>query len=41
MVHGVVTYGGAAPNIIPGATQGHWYVRAATLGELALLTGSG
>jgi amidohydrolase len=29
-VHGVVTNGGAAPNIIPEATQGRWYIRAST-----------
>ena len=29
-VHGVVTYGGAAPNVIPAFTSMAWYVRAAT-----------
>lgn len=29
-VHGVITHGGAAPNIIPGYTSMSWYVRAAT-----------
>ena len=29
-VHGVVTYGGAAPNVIPALTTMAWYVRAAT-----------
>jgi amidohydrolase len=33
-VHGIVTNGGAAPNIIPDATEGRWYIRAGTLGEL-------
>ena len=33
-VHGVVTNGGAAPNIIPEATQGRWYIRASTTSEL-------
>ncbi len=30
-VHGVVTYGGAAPNVIPAFTSMAWYVRAATI----------
>jgi len=34
-VHGVVTHGGDAPNIIPDRTRGRWYVRAGTLQELA------
>ena len=29
-VHGIITHGGAAPNIIPGHTAMSWYVRAAT-----------
>lgn len=29
-VHGIITDGGAAPNIIPGHTAMSWYVRAAT-----------
>jgi amidohydrolase len=29
-VHGVITYGGAAPNVIPAYTRMAWYVRAAT-----------
>jgi amidohydrolase len=33
-VHGVVTNGGAAPNIIPDVTEGRWYVRASTTAEL-------
>ena len=33
-VHGIVTHGGDAPNIVPGATQGSWYVRASTLAQL-------
>src|SRR6201994_1197735 len=36
-VHGVVTHAGDAPNIIPEATQGRWYVRAESLDELATL----
>ncbi|BCY10735.1 M20 family metallopeptidase [Actinoplanes sp. L3-i22] len=34
-VHGVLTRGGEAPNAIPEQTEGRWYVRAATLAELA------
>jgi amidohydrolase len=37
-VHGIVTHGGDAPNIIPGNTQGAWYVRAATLAALEELS---
>ncbi len=33
-VHGIVTSGGAAPNIIPESTEGRWYVRASTTQEL-------
>ena len=33
-VHGVVTNGGDAPNVIPERTQGRWYVRAGSLEEL-------
>jgi amidohydrolase len=29
-VHGVITYGGGAPNVIPAYTAMSWYVRAAT-----------
>jgi amidohydrolase len=34
-VHGMVTRGGEAPNVIPQHTEGRWYVRAQTLAELA------
>ncbi|MEY9853880.1 amidohydrolase [Leifsonia sp. EB41] len=34
-VHGIQTVGGQAPNAIPDRTEGRWYVRAETLGELA------
>jgi amidohydrolase len=37
-VHGIVTHGGDAPNIVPGRTQGWWYVRAATLAQLEELS---
>jgi amidohydrolase len=33
-IHGIVTHGGDAPNIVPGRTTGSWYVRAATLAVL-------
>jgi amidohydrolase len=36
-IHGIVTLGGAAPNIVPAHTAGHWYARARTLAELAEL----
>ncbi len=34
-IHGIVTDGGDAPNIVPEHAAGHWYVRASTLAELA------
>lgn len=37
-VHGIVTVGGAAPNIIPAYTEGHWMVRAADLDRLDEVT---
>ncbi|MBW2470981.1 MAG: hypothetical protein JRE18_02775 [Deltaproteobacteria bacterium] len=36
-VHGIITYGGAAPNIIPAVTEMAWYVRAATQERLDLI----
>ncbi|HZD67188.1 MAG TPA: M20 family metallopeptidase [Acidimicrobiales bacterium] len=36
-IHGIVTKGGAAPNIVPAETAAAYYVRAATLAELAEL----
>jgi amidohydrolase len=33
-VHGIVTYGGAAPNIVPGLAVAKFYVRAETLAAL-------
>ena len=37
-IHGIVTHGGDAPNIVPGRTEGAWYVRAANLAELEVLS---
>jgi amidohydrolase len=37
-VHGIVTHGGDAPNIVPGRTRGAWYVRASTLADLEELS---
>ena len=36
-VHGIVTHGGEAPNIIPAETRAHYMVRAASLDDLAVL----
>jgi amidohydrolase len=33
-VHGIVTKGGDAPNVVPARTEGTWLVRARDLGEL-------
>lgn len=33
-VHGIVTHGGEAPNVIPDRTQGHWYVRGTTMSQM-------
>ncbi len=33
-IHGIVTKGGDAPNIIPALTEGFFYVRAATVGRM-------
>ena len=33
-VHGIVTLGGAAPNIVPAHTEAKYYVRASTLADL-------
>ena len=35
-VHGVITYGGGAPNVVPALTQMAWYVRAATAQRLVI-----
>jgi amidohydrolase len=36
-IHGIVTHGGDAPNIVPHETSGKWYIRSRTLAELAEL----
>lgn len=36
-IHGVITYGGGAPNVIPAFTSMSWYVRAATKDRLSEL----
>jgi amidohydrolase len=36
-IHGIVTHGGDAPNVVPEATSGTWLVRARNLEELAEL----
>jgi amidohydrolase len=36
-IHGIVTHGGDAPNIVPHETSGKWYIRSRTLQELAEL----
>ncbi|MBT8208597.1 MAG: M20 family metallopeptidase [Acidimicrobiia bacterium] len=38
-LHGVITYGGGAPNVIPAHTSMSWYVRAATTERLEELRG--
>jgi amidohydrolase len=38
-VHGIVTHGGDAPNIVPAETRAHYIVRARTLDELADIRG--
>jgi amidohydrolase len=36
-IHGIVTHGGDAPNVVPEAASGKWYIRSSTLDELAEL----
>lgn len=36
-IHGIVTHGGDAANVVPDRTVGQWYARAATLDELSEL----
>jgi amidohydrolase len=38
-VHGIVTRGGEAPNVVPAHTAARYYVRARTLGDLADIRG--
>jgi len=33
-IHGIVTHGGDAPNIVPEATEGRWYVRGKSLAQI-------
>jgi amidohydrolase len=33
-VHGIITHGGAAPNIVPDLTRGRWYLRTPVDGDL-------
>jgi len=33
-VHGIITHGGAAPNIVPDLTSGRWYIRTPVDGDL-------
>jgi amidohydrolase len=33
-VHGIITHGGAAPNIVPDLTSGRWYLRTPVDGDL-------
>ena len=34
-IHGIVTHGGDAPNVVPARTSGRWLVRERTLAQLA------
>ena len=36
-IHGIVTHGGEAPNVVPAHTTSKWYIRSRTLAELAEL----
>jgi amidohydrolase len=36
-IHGIVTHGGEAPNVVPAHTTGKWYIRERTLAKLAEL----
>ena len=36
-IHGIVTYGGDAPNVVPHHTTGRWYVRSADMEGLQAL----
>jgi amidohydrolase len=37
-IHGIVTHGGDAPNVVPESTTGVWLVRSRTLAELSELS---
>lgn len=36
-IHGIVTHGGDAPNVVPAHTAGKWYIREKTLAKLSEL----
>ncbi|HMJ75569.1 MAG TPA: M20 family metallopeptidase [Iamia sp.] len=36
-IHGIVTDGGSAPNVVPGHAAGKWFIRSPDLGRLELL----
>ncbi|HVM09554.1 MAG TPA: M20 family metallopeptidase [Acidimicrobiales bacterium] len=36
-IHGIVTHGGDAPNVVPAHTTSKWYIREETLAQLAQL----
>ena len=36
-IHGIITHGGDAPNVVPKLTRGTWFVRAANRADLELL----
>ncbi|HEX9969718.1 MAG TPA: M20 family metallopeptidase [Acidimicrobiales bacterium] len=36
-IHGIVTHGGDAPNVVPAHTTGKWYIREKTLAKLTEL----
>ena len=36
-IHGIITHGGDAPNIVPNLTKSSWYIRSATQARLAEL----
>lgn len=38
-VHGIITHGGDAPNIVPSFTRSSWYIRAADKDRMAELSG--
>lgn len=38
-VHGIITHGGAAPNIVPDLTKGRWYIRTPVDADLEPMIG--